>query len=152
MKNSIFFVLILAFIACAVTSCLGSIDSEPSGLAELVLPATPYNYSNVAIPEHLRALENTASDNELTDHGATLGRVLFYEKAMSKNNTIACASCHDQALGFASGKRFDTGFEGLVTTRNSMSIANHRFEDQFFWDCNLDPLETQVLQLSLIHI
>jgi cytochrome c peroxidase len=63
---------------------------------------------------------------------ATLGRVLFYDKTLSANNTVACASCHKQSLGFADNKQFSRGaFDGF-TARNSMSIQN----------LNLMPSET----------
>lgn len=153
MKNSIILVFVLAFISFAVTSCVDRIEGTPLGLSELELPEIPYNYSNPVIPQHVANLDdNTPSDNQLTNHGATLGRVLFYEKAMSKNNTIACASCHEQALGFAQSTALSEGFEGQMTKRNSMAIANHRYTDQFFWDSDRRPLEKQVIQPIQNHI
>src|SRR5688572_9385420 len=53
-----------------------------------------------------------------------LGRVLFYDKQMSINNSISCASCHKQSLAFADNVRFSRGFENRLTTRNSMPIQN----------------------------
>ena len=153
MKNSIFYVLVLAFMSYAITGCVKSIDSTPLELSELELPDVPYNYANIEIPSHVNSdSDNTPSENQLTDHGATLGRVLFYEKALSKNNTIACASCHEQSIGFANATAFSTGFEGQVTTRNSMSIVNHRFANQFFWNSDQRPLEEQVIQPVQNHI
>jgi|AP95_1055475.scaffolds.fasta_scaffold42088_1 cytochrome c peroxidase len=71
----------------------------------LNLPVTAFNYSNINFPSSFNSfvmdvLDNTPSDNLTTDAGATLGRVLFYDKNMSVNNTIACASCHIQSEGF----------------------------------------------------
>ncbi len=152
MKNSIFYVLALAFVSYAITGCVKSIDSEPLELSQLELPTVPYNYANIEIPTHINMQDNSPNDNQISDHGATLGRVLFYEKAMSKNNTIACASCHEQALGFANATAFSEGFEGQMTTRNSMAIANHRFAEQFFWNSDNRPLEEQVIQPVQNHI
>ncbi len=152
MKNSIFYVLVLAFVSFAITGCVKSIDTEPQELSELQLPEIPYNYADISIPTHFNMEDNTPSDNQMTDHGATLGRVLFYEKAMSKNNTIACASCHEQSIGFANATAFSTGFEGQITTRNSMSIANHRFAKQFFWNSDQRALEEQVMAPIANHI
>lgn len=53
-----------------------------------------------------------------------LGRVLFYDKQMSVNNSISCASCHKQSLAFADNVPFSRGFENRLTTRNSMPIQN----------------------------
>ncbi|MTI33472.1 cytochrome-c peroxidase [Xanthovirga aplysinae] len=117
----------------------------------LNLPATPFNYANVELPEHFRYAEdnfdNTPSDNLLTNQGATLGRVLFYDKNLSKNKSISCASCHIQENGFSDPKIFSEGFEGGQTRRNSMGLANSRFyqDVKFFWDHRARTLEEQVL-------
>jgi cytochrome c peroxidase len=92
------------------------------------LPQTPYQYANIILPSHfnhpaLSLWDNTPIDNTLTDHGATLGRVLFYDKYLSANNTIACASCHRQAFAFSDPNRFSMGFEGGLTGRHSMSVV-----------------------------
>lgn len=59
-----------------------------------------------------------------SDHKATLGRVLFYDKKLSINESISCASCHKQDLGFADDVAFSEGFEGELTTRNSLPLGN----------------------------
>src|SRR3990170_3922593 len=59
-------------------------------------------------------------DNEVP----ALGRVLFYDKQMSINNSISCASCHKQSLAFADNVSLSRGFENRLTTRNSMPIQN----------------------------
>src|SRR5687767_15874897 len=61
----------------------------------LKLPETPYNYASVELPSHfktrsVRDLDNTPRDNPITDAGATLGRVLFYDMRLSANGTVAC--------------------------------------------------------------
>lgn len=55
---------------------------------------------------------------------ATLGRVLFYDKQLSHNNTVACASCHQQEAGFADNKAQSEGFNGGLTKRNSLALAS----------------------------
>lgn len=55
---------------------------------------------------------------------ATLGRVLFYDKKLSHNNTVACASCHQQEAGFADNKAQSEGFNGGLTKRNSLALAS----------------------------
>jgi cytochrome c peroxidase len=119
----------------------------------LDLPATPFNYANIVLPAHLLTPQvqnddNTPVDNPITDEGATLGRVLFYDKRFSINNTISCASCHHQDKGFTDGVQFSVGFEGGLTGRNSMSLANARFyqRGRFFWDERAPTLEFQTSQ------
>jgi len=128
----------------------GVTQTDP--LAALDLPATPYDYANIQLPAHFgQSLrpggDNTPADNPVTNDGATLGRVLFYDTALSKNDTVACASCHVQENGFTDAARFSVGFEGGLTSRNSMSLANVRFyrDGHFFWDERADTLEDQVL-------
>ncbi|MEM9896322.1 MAG: cytochrome c peroxidase, partial [Bacteroidota bacterium] len=78
---------------------------EPrTDLEGLNLPTVPYNYSAIDLPAHFTATEvlqadNTPANNPVQDEGATLGRVLFYDKAMSLNNSTSCASCHTQQSG-----------------------------------------------------
>ncbi|MEM6989462.1 MAG: cytochrome c peroxidase [Myxococcota bacterium] len=117
----------------------------------LDLPFPPANYADPALPDHFRSaavgdLDNAPADNPITDDGATLGRVLFYDTLLSANETTACASCHHQDLGFTDDLAFSEGFEGGATGRNSMQIANARWyaNGRFFWDERADTLEDQV--------
>tara|TARA_R110001599_G_scaffold353229_1_gene590912 strand:- start:2700 stop:3860 length:1161 start_codon:yes stop_codon:yes gene_type:complete len=118
----------------------------------LDLPDVSYNYANPDLPSHFRSnalesIDNTPNNNLITNRGATLGRVLFYDKNLSANNTTACASCHIQAKGFADPIRLSKGFLGGNTGRNSMALANARYYDngRFFWDERARSLEEQVL-------
>ena len=93
------------------------------------------------------ARDNTPDSNAVTDAGATLGRVLFYDRRLSANDQIACGSCHMQEFGFSDTARFSRGFAGGLTKRHSMGLANARFytSGRFFWDERAGTLETQVL-------
>lgn len=119
----------------------------------LNLPENPYNYSGIQIPSFLDASllaqqDNTPANNMVSDWGATLGRVLFYDKLLSINNTTACASCHQQENAFSDADRFSSGFEGGLTNRHSMGLLNAKFRPSglFFWDGRAPSLEEQVLQ------
>ncbi|HYE77146.1 MAG TPA: cytochrome c peroxidase [bacterium] len=120
------------------------------------LPATPFNYANQplppyyvdpAVPGSAASSDNTPPNNATTDLGATLGRVLFYDKRLSASNTVSCASCHQQASGFSDPAQFSTGHQGGLTGRHSMGLTNARFYDngRFFWDERAATLEQQVL-------
>lgn len=78
------------------------------------------------------------------DQEAALGRLLFYDKILSLNNTISCASCHEQQLAFADGKRFSQGIFGEETSRNSMSLLNCGNDQAFFWDGASKDISTAV--------
>ncbi|MGH7616303.1 MAG: cytochrome-c peroxidase [Gemmatimonadaceae bacterium] len=94
------------------------------------------------------ATDRTPLSNPTTDAGATLGRVLFYDRRLSANNTTACASCHQQQFGFGDTARFSVGFDGQRATRHTMALANARFyrEGRYFWDERAVSLEDQALQ------
>lgn len=128
-------------------------NSQISTLNEVLnLPDTPHNYAQLPLPAHFtdsdaHELDNTPEDNQITDWGATLGRVLFYDKKLSADNTISCASCHKQSEGFSDRNRFSTGINGQQTRRNSMTLINSRYYEsgRFMWDERAASLEEQVL-------
>lgn len=100
-------------------------------------------YSNQAIPNYITR-DNTGGNN-ITDSGALLGRILFYDNKLSTSNTISCASCHSQANGFGDTASVSIGVNG-VTGRHSNRLINTRFsaETKFFWDERANTLEEQV--------
>lgn len=122
------------------------------------LPDTPFNYANQNLPDHYLTpqpgfgdvpdTDNTPNNNPITDLGATLGRVLFYDKKLSANDTVACASCHLQENGFSDPAVLSVGFDGGETGRHSMRLGNARYYERgrFFWDERAATLEDQVLQ------
>lgn len=137
------------------------IPIEENPLAELNLPDNYFNYANIQLPSYyitdefpaqfqfqdIIDLDNTPNDNQITDAGATLGRVLFYDKKLSANGTVSCASCHQAEKGFSDPNVLSEGFEGGLTRRHSMGLANARFYagGKFFWDERAETLEDQVL-------
>jgi cytochrome c peroxidase len=139
------FVLVFVLSAGALSS------SRPAAKSTPKLPATPYRYANVELPAHFtqpgRNHDNTPLDNPLSDDGATLGRVLFYDTRLSANNTTSCASCHVQAHAFADPKPFSSGFHGARTDRRAMPLVNVRYyqRSRFFWDERAGNLEEMVL-------
>ena len=119
------------------------------------LPSTPADYFKYAVtdlPRHFKegqipTLNNTPADNPITNAGATLGRVLFYDERVSHNDSTSCASCHKQENDFSDPNQFSEGFEGGLTGRHSMGLANGAYYDngKFFWDERAATLEDQVL-------
>ncbi|MBK7426965.1 MAG: cytochrome-c peroxidase [Saprospiraceae bacterium] len=89
---------------------------------------------------------------DITDAGATLGRVLFYDPRLSINNRISCGSCHSQKHGFADPRQFSEGFAGKITSRNAMSIANPSANNHFFWDSRVSRIEELALEPVRNHI
>lgn len=152
--KSIFVGTIIGALTCCLSFCSKKDTSTATAnsATEPVLPATAYNYSNVSFPAHIAASlalnDNTPAGNVITDAGATLGRVLFYDKKLSANNTISCSSCHRPEQAFDDSATLSKGFAGGLTARNSMTLLNLRFykSGKMFWDERAPSLESQVLQ------
>ncbi|MEM6798535.1 MAG: cytochrome c peroxidase [Planctomycetota bacterium] len=119
------------------------------------LPTDSFDYVGYAVDNlpswyqtpALNAANNTPADNPITNAGAELGRVLFYDPRLSHNDGTSCASCHIQENGFSDPDQFSEGFEGGLTGRHSMGLTNAMFYQpgNFFWDERADTLEDQVL-------
>ncbi len=141
--------LLFAAIALLGSSCAFEEDNSVRTLT-LDLPQTPDVYTTGT-------------------HLPTLGRVLFYDRKLSLNNSVACASCHKQTLAFADNVRFSEGFERKLTTRNSMPIQNILgrshfdslvvidpmpgfFQNFLFWDGREHDLKTMVMKPIVNHV
>lgn len=111
-----------------------------------------FSYAGQEVPAYINR-DNTPQANPITNIGATLGRVLFYDKNLSKNGTISCASCHQQEHAFGDTALASTGVAG-TTGRHSMRLVNARFadEERFFWDERAPSLEFQTTQPIQDHI
>jgi len=83
------------------------------------------NYANQPVPEYIGAPRDNG--NPVTDAGATLGRVLFYDVSLSIDNTVSCSSCHQQTRAFSDDQVVSQGVFGGVTRRHSMRLINSRF-------------------------
>ena len=85
-------------------------------------------------------------DNLLTEEGVELGRRLFYEKALSKDGSMSCASCHNQETAFSDTNQFSIGVEGEPGGRQAMAIFNMAWNtNEFFWDGRAHLLRDQSL-------
>lgn len=113
----------------------------------------PDNYSEPDIPSYITK-DNMPESNRIDDRVATLGRVLFYDKKLSRNGTISCASCHRQEFAFGDTAVFSRGLEGEMTGRHSMRLANIRFAEDslFFWDRRAASLEIQATMPIQDHV
>jgi len=143
---------ILLLFAASLASCHSNdendytpIASYPEVTAEFGTNIDPNNLANYAaqsVPVYITRINNAGKP--VTDKAATLGRVLFYDKNLSANTTISCATCHIQENAFSDTSVTSTGINGQ-TTRHAMRLINTRFaiETKFFWDERAIDLETQ---------
>lgn len=115
-----------------------SLEPVPDGPTPYDLHIPPWAITPAQFP--------ILSNGPLTVEGVALGRRLFYEKALSDNHTISCASCHVQANAFSDPRQFSIGTDGSVGTRNSMAIVNAVWDEIFFWDGRASSLEMQAFK------
>ena len=97
-------------------------DEEYQAIAAVLdLPNDRVDY-DVALPQHM--LDLGMVPPEINNAKATLGRVLFYDNKLSRNEKVSCASCHHQELAFSDNKPFSEGFDGELTFRNSLALGS----------------------------
>lgn len=103
---------------------------------------TPYVLD---VPSHFPQMP-IPSDNPMTVEGVYLGRMLFYEKALSLDYSISCGSCHAPENAFSDPNQFSIGVNNQMGTRNSMALVNLGWQQFFFWDGRAITLEQQILE------
>jgi cytochrome c peroxidase len=144
---------LLVLFTSAISSFKNTTLVLPPGDSELVLPDQTYDYS-IDLPSHIIDFlfawggNDTSFVNTVTDDGATLGRVLFYDNRLSGDNSLSCGSCHQQALSFSDNVPLSDGIGDNLTTRNSMPLNDLGWQlgFSFFWDFRSNSLEDAVLQ------
>lgn len=82
-------------------------------------------------------------DNPYTAKKAELGRILYFDKRLSSNGTVSCASCHAPEEGFAKNEALSPGIQGQLGTRNAPTVINTAYQKHQFWDGRADTLEEQ---------
>lgn len=85
-------------------------------------------------------------ENPMTEEGVRLGELLFFDKALSGDNTTSCSSCHIPEYAFAEPKTTSVGAKGDVLNRNALALVNVAYNASFTWAHNgLDSIEKQIL-------
>ncbi|TRX58814.1 cytochrome-c peroxidase [Fulvivirga sp. M361] len=115
----------LAAIVCAVVLAACHDDT---GLA-------PNEAFEFKVPENFPEPTYTFKNNPVSREGFELGKKLFFDPVLSRDQTIACSSCHAQSVAFADPQhRLSIGIEDRIGKRNAPQIANLAFQSSFFWD------------------
>lgn len=137
--------------AAASGSTAGSLVLSPQSASVLRLDGRQLPDYTPQLPAHfasVQAQDNTPAGIASTPVMATLGRVLFHEKALSVSGNMSCATCHQQGKDLADASRFSTGFDGSLGTAHAMRLANVRYYQPgtMFWDKRAASLEAQATQ------
>ncbi|MFM8302484.1 MAG: cytochrome-c peroxidase, partial [Gemmatimonadota bacterium] len=152
-RRFLFFSLLVVTVGCSEHATDPFFEGHAAILAALLIdPENLPRYAGVSLPAYFDATvlgrEDRTIGAPISDAGATLGRVLFYERQLSRNGTVSCATCHAQTVAFGDSARFSRGFEGALTSAHSMRLVNMRFNEngRAFWDRRAATLEAQSTQ------
>src|SRR5687767_13698726 len=116
MKRAVVFILVFLVFICAVRK-------EKPALTAYVFPELLF-FPKMPLNEK----------NPVTHEGAELGRFLFYDAILSRDNRISCASCHKQEFAFSdSPNSFSKGIQGTTMRRNTPGLFNLAWYPSMFW-------------------
>ena len=116
------------------------------GLSALMISGALYAADDMS--KWLRPAEvPQPKDNKLTPERIELGKLLYFDKRLSKDDTISCATCHHPYRGWTDQDPTSkaVGFEGRVGPRNSPVVLNTAYQKHQFWDGRARSLEEQAL-------
>ncbi|HUQ91104.1 MAG TPA: cytochrome-c peroxidase, partial [Bryobacteraceae bacterium] len=100
----------------------------------------------ITIPLGLDLYLPAPEDNSLTAEKIELGRRLFFDRRLSRDNSLSCASCHDPERAFSDSRPIAFGVAGRKGRRHSPALINRGYGRSFFWDGRIATLEEQVLK------
>lgn len=109
-------------------------------------PETPLSPKRLEIPLGLDAYMPVPEDNPITAAQVALGRRLFFDRRLSRDRSISCASCHDPRRAFSTARPVAIGVFGRRGRRNAPALINRGYGRAFFWDARVRVLEKQVLK------
>lgn len=133
--------LIVALLALSIVGCTDTSSPPPP----VEFDPTPYVLDPATFPFGFQTMP-LPTDIPLTQQRVALGRMLFYESALSRNGRQSCASCHIQTDGLSDRRKYSIGIRGLAGTRQAMSLANLGWHRRgFFWDGRTTTLREQAL-------
>lgn len=118
---------------------------------DIVIPRVDNPLLELQIPSNFPELNSGIDDNYPTKYGVLLGETLFNEKRLSENNTISCASCHQQEHAFADNATQSIGIYGRVGLRNVPPLQNLAFLKFYNWDGSKLQLENQPIVPIITH-
>ena len=91
-------------------------------------------------------------DNPMSEARVQLGRYLFYDTRLSRDGSMSCATCHQQARGFTDGQAVHAGVDGSPGIRNAMALTNIAFLSSFTWANPKITTETRYKQIGRAHV
>lgn len=132
--------------AMVLAAFLAGCDKQSSSTVDKPKPGegSPKALMVVKVPLGLGELPVPA-DNPMTEAKVELGKMLYFDKRLSKDGTISCATCHDPKMGWAEHRASSEGIGKQVGDRNSPTVINAAYMPEQFWDGRAASLEEQAL-------
>jgi cytochrome c peroxidase len=100
----------------------------------------------IAIPLGLDLYMPVPAANPLTVEKIELGRRLFNDRRLSRDQSVACSTCHEPKRAFSDGRAIAVGVAGRMGRRSAPALINRGYGRAFFWDGRSASLEEQVLR------
>lgn len=118
-------------------------------LSSIFLVASVLFLFQCAEKGHFATLESlkvpVPEDNLMDARKIALGKTLFFDKRLSQDESVSCATCHIPEKAFTDGKTFPDGVKGRKATRNAPTLLNIAYSPRFMFDGEVNTLEKQVL-------
>ncbi len=114
-------------------------EGPPAGRGSFP-PPPPLGLDDVPVPAH----------NPMTRPKAELGKWLFFDKRLSADGSVSCATCHMPRRGFSNARQYGVGVQGRLTLRNVPTVLNAAYHDAQFWDGRAGSLEEQA-RVPILH-
>ena len=99
------------------------------------------------------------AENPYTVEKAELGKLLYFDRRLSADNSVSCASCHDPKFAFTDGAHVSTGIKGQKGGRSAPTVINRAYSLNQFWDGRAATLEEQAkgpiqnpIEMGMTHI
>jgi len=129
--------LLLLFLLLILQNCEDKINNIDNKITERYLDSIiiPFGFPDLLYPE----------DNQFNKHRWLLGKKLFYEKRLSRDSSVSCASCHKLENAFSDDKRFSLGIENRIGISNASTLTNIGFSPYLNRDGGVKTLEMQSL-------
>lgn len=124
---------LLAIVMALPITALHAVDAQPT--AGVAIPPVPLGLESLIIPD----------DNPSTADKIELGKMLYFDKRLSSDSSVSCATCHDPKMGWSNGDAVATGIRGLKGGRSAPTIINAAYSHFQFWDGRAIQLEGQAL-------
>lgn len=113
----------------------------------LIILSFIFTYSSIGYAKVIKPLDKIPipKNNPQTTEKIELGKKLFFDRRLSGDGTMSCATCHIPDMAFSDGQDISLSYPTTKNWRNTPTIINTAFHKKLFWDGRSKSLEEQAL-------